>query len=152
MNVVKRFAFSLTVLLTASYAAAQDVSTLNPVARTYGVLGFSCQAPKGDGWREVGSGPDYVQLIYAEQLGPETPQHPSDKGRALFHRAQCVCLGFRDGGPRALRRLQGPAQPRDIGAVDERQVELVAHHPALTELRLVREREFTREARRRGIP
>ena len=72
MKVMKHFALSLAVLLAATYAAAQDVSTLNPIARSYGILGFGYPAPKGDGWREIGSGPDYVQLIYAEQLGPDT--------------------------------------------------------------------------------
>ena len=72
MNIMKRLAVSLVVLLAATPGVAQDVSTLNPLARSYGILGFSYQPPKGEGWREVGSGPDYVQLVYAEQIGADT--------------------------------------------------------------------------------
>jgi hypothetical protein len=72
MNLMKRLVAIVIVLLTAGYAAAQDVSTLNPMARGYRVLGFSFDAPQGDGWREVGSGQDFLMLIYAEQVGADT--------------------------------------------------------------------------------
>jgi len=69
---MKRLAISLVLLLAATQAAAQDYTALTPLVRTYSLLGFSFQSPKGDGWREVGSAPDAVQLVYAEQLTPDT--------------------------------------------------------------------------------
>jgi hypothetical protein len=98
----------------------------------------------------LGVGPATV-LARAEQFGTEAAQHPADQGRALFHDAQGIGLGFRDGGAGALRRLQGAAHARDVGPVDQRQVELVAHHPALAELGLVGLGQVAREAGLRRV-
>ena len=98
----------------------------------------------------LGVGPAAV-LARAEQFGPEAAQHAADQRRALFHDAQGLGLGFGDGGARALRRLQRAAHARDVGPVDQRQVELVAHHPALAELGLVGLRQVAREAGLRRV-
>ncbi|WP_439570592.1 hypothetical protein [Methylibium sp.] len=92
-----------------------------------------------------GVGPATV-LARAEQLGPEAAQHAADEGRALFHHSQGLGLRFRDGGASAPCRLKRAAHPRDVRPVDQRQVELVAHHPALGELGLVCLRQVAREA------
>lgn len=66
---MKHFALLAVLLLSTTHAAAQDVTVLQPLLPTYDLNGFKYQPPKGDGWRDVGSAPESVRLVYAEQIG-----------------------------------------------------------------------------------
>ena len=61
--------------LAASSALAQDVLTLNPMAPSYKLLGFTYTPPKGDGWREIGYVLEALRLVYAEQIGDKINTH-----------------------------------------------------------------------------
>jgi hypothetical protein len=61
-------AAACSVLVCAHSAVAQGVSMLNPMRPLYELQAFVFDPPDGDGWRELGAGPDTVRIVYAEQL------------------------------------------------------------------------------------
>jgi len=74
-----------------------------------------------------------VPALRAEQHRIETAQHALHECRLLVHDADRVFQRLRDVLARAPGRLESPADCRDGRPVDERQVELVAHHSLLAQ-------------------
>jgi len=81
---MKRFVFPLVLLLAVADAGAQGLSTLNPLAAVYSLIGFAYEPPKGDGWRELASTPDAVRIVYAEQLAADQINTRADFGAQAF--------------------------------------------------------------------
>ena len=76
-------------------------------------------------------------LTDTQQLWAEATQHPVHKCRSLFHHTQGFRVCLFDGGLGPLRRLQCPADARGVGPVEQRQVQLIAHHRPLVQVRLI---------------
>ncbi len=57
---------------TVSRATTQSPLMLLPLAASYQLGGFYYEAPLLDGWRQVGLGPESLELVYAEQVPPDS--------------------------------------------------------------------------------